>query len=274
MNGEKDPFRNRDFIPEFDTLVAEYATRSEATRKHLKSRLNVAYGPGADERLDLFFPQTPSANAPLHVFVHGGYWRMFSKDDFSYIAETTTKCGAVTAIIDYSLMPKVRMKTIVAQVQRSLNWLADQAEDLGVSPERLTISGHSAGAHLAALMISDGRAAPPPRHVLLLSGLYELAPLQHSFLQTLISLTDEEVAEFSPARLTFKRAVNVSVAHGEKETLPFQEQAAQFSNVLEAQGVEAKLTKARGADHMTGVRDLGTADTQLAKLLAACIKNS
>jgi arylformamidase len=271
--GGKDPFRNRDHIPEFDALVEEYVTRSQATRRHLKSRLNVPYGPEPDERLDLFFPHGAIENAPLHVFIHGGYWRMFSKDDFSYIAETATQCGAVAAIIGYSLIPKVRMNIIVEQVRRALHWLIGHARELGVSPERLTISGHSAGAHLASLVFSEVSEAPLPRHALLLSGIFELGPLQHSFLQPLIELTNEEVEQFSPARHTFKKGIKVSIAHGEKETLAFQEQALQFENLLQAQGLRTKLTKARGADHMTAVRDLGIAGTQLSKLLSACIED-
>src|ERR1700733_14616679 len=113
--------------------------------------IEVSYGSDRTETFDLFFPKDVRAPAPVHMFVHGGYWRMFSKRDFSYIADTITAAGAIAAIVDYALMPSVRMAVLVDQTRRAKSWLLANIGAHGGDAQRLTASGHSAGAHLCAL---------------------------------------------------------------------------------------------------------------------------
>ena len=91
-----DPFRTRDHIANFDEIVQELSVRSEATRAALRMT-EISYGPDRTETFDLFFPKNMWTRAPVHMFIHGGYWRMFSKRDFSYIADTITAAGAIAA---------------------------------------------------------------------------------------------------------------------------------------------------------------------------------
>ena len=102
-----DPFRIRDHVADFDAVVADIVARSSAARSHLLCALDIAYGPDETERLDLFFPPGERRGLPVHVFIHGGYWRMFSRADFSLVAETATRSGAIAAVLDYALMPRV-----------------------------------------------------------------------------------------------------------------------------------------------------------------------
>src|ERR1700748_486472 len=145
-----DPFRTRDFIPDFDEIVRELSARSESTRASLRMT-EIAYGLDRSETLDLFFPENLKSPAPVHMFIHGGYWRMFSKRDFSYIADTITAAGAIAAIVDYALMPSVRMAVPVDQVRSAKDWLIAHINEHGGNSARLTASGHSAGAHLCSL---------------------------------------------------------------------------------------------------------------------------
>ena len=108
-----DPFRIRDHLADFDDIVSDMVNRSEATRAAVPMLADIAYGHGPNETIDLFFPPGRRHGLPVHMFVHGGYWRMFSKRDFSYVANTVTKAGAIAIIIDYALMPTVRMAVIV-----------------------------------------------------------------------------------------------------------------------------------------------------------------
>src|SRR5205807_1456751 len=84
----KDPFRIRDHVADFDDIVADIVARSAATRNVLPMLADVAYGEGVAERLDVFFPPGRRRDLPVHIFIHGGYWRMFSKRDYSYVATT------------------------------------------------------------------------------------------------------------------------------------------------------------------------------------------
>ncbi len=154
-----DPFRTRDHVPGFDAHVRAFAERSAATRARLPMLADVPYGPWPEETLDLFFPAPDVASGAVHMFVHGGYWRMFSKNDFSFVAETVTRAGAIAAIIDYALMPAVRMDVIVNQVRRAKSWIDAHIAEYGGDPCRLTVSGHSAGAHLCSL-IMGARGVP------------------------------------------------------------------------------------------------------------------
>jgi len=256
-----DPFRTRDHVPDFDVYLARYAERSTATREALRCQLDIAYGPGPSERLDLFFPEPQSGLAPIHLFVHGGYWRMFGKQDFSFVADTVTQAGAIAAIMDYALMPSVRMATIVSQVNRAARWLIDSARQFGGDGSRFSLSGHSVGAQLGAMLL-DGKSAIQPGRSLLLSGVYDIAPLRQSFLQAQIGLTQEEVDEFSPMRWAIAPKGPVRVLVGECETPPFHVQAAQFAGL--AGTVVETIT---GGNHMSVALDLGDPDSYVGKAL-------
>lgn len=270
MSGHaKDPFRIRDHVVEFDDIVADIVRRSEATRANVPMVADVAYGPDATETMDLFFPKGKRDRLPVHMFIHGGYWRMFSKRDYSYVAETVTNAGAIAVIVDYALMPAVRMARIVDQVRRARRWVLDHMADHGGNPDLLTVSGHSAGAHLAT-MLFDSRPSGI-KAALLLGGLYDLKPLQTSFLAAEIAITDEDVSRFSPINHSFDPSVAVEIAVGADETPPFHSQAAIFANHLEKQGLAVSRTTLAATNHMSSVRDFGVAGTDAASLLARLV---
>jgi arylformamidase len=266
-----DPFRIRDYVPEFDDIVAEIRKRSAATRANLRM-VEVAYDAEPGATLDLFFPTSPAPAAPVHMFVHGGYWRMFSKRDYSYLADTITEAGAIAAIVDYALMPVVRMEVLVKQVQRAKTWLLSNIAKHGGDPAELTISGHSAGAHLAAMCMTAPDTPSGVKAALLLGGLYDLKPLQHSFLKAEIAITDEEVARFTPLTQTYDRNVTVTLLVGAHETPPFHSQAAAFEHHLKIQGLRSELHDLSEANHMSSVRDLGLIGTQAGSELAELIR--
>jgi arylformamidase len=107
MSRAHDPLRIRNHVLGFDDDIADYRVTSEGTRQSLESRLDVSYGSHPDERLILFFPRDAAdvQARPIHLFVHGGYWRAFSKSDYSFVADTVTGLGAIAAIVVYSLIP-------------------------------------------------------------------------------------------------------------------------------------------------------------------------
>ncbi len=270
----KDPFRTRDHVANFDELVEEYTAKSIEARAALTMLGGVAYGTGPNEKLDLFFPTGSRGTYPVHLFIHGGYWRMFSKDDFSFIANAVTTAGAIAAIMDYDLMPHVRLNTIIAQVRKAVQWLAVNIGSYGGDARRFSISGHSAGAHLASFTFCEGADTPRPTAALLLSGVYDLKPLQSSFLQPLISIADEEVAEFSPLSMRHVAGAKVAVAYGECETDPFKNQGTDFARHLAAQGLSVSKHMLPDTNHMTAVRDAGIPGSAAGDLLADIIRSS
>lgn len=268
----KDPFRTRDHVADFDDIVADIMARSAATRATLPMVADVAYGESKAERLDLFFPPGTRSGLPVHIFIHGGYWRMFSKADYSYIADTVTKAGAIAVILDYALMPEVRMAVIVEQVRRAKQWVLDNIASHGGDPGRISLSGHSAGAHLATFLFETPTPARIPA-ALLLGGLYDLKPLQGSFLEPLIGITDEEVTAFTPMTRWHAPETAVTILVGEQETPPFHQQAADFATRLRARRLAVSEVCLHDRHHMDSVRDLGIAGTQAGDCLVEVIES-
>lgn len=270
---QKDPFRIRDHVAEFDEIVAGIVRRSAETRAKIPMLANVAYGSDTTETVDLFFPEGDRDRLPVHMFIHGGYWRMFSKRDYSYVADTVTRAGAIAVIVDYALMPAVRMATIVDQVRRAKRWVQANIADHGGNPADLTVSGHSAGAHLATFLFNSENAPANVRAALLLGGLYDLKPLQNSFLANEIGITDEEVAMFTPLAYRHDPQTKATVLVGANETPPFHQQADRFKENLLQQGSPVTSLVLTNRNHMDSVRDLGQPGSQagdcLTKLIAS-----
>jgi len=267
METKPDLYRIRDYVADFERFVTEYRDRSARTILTLKSKRNVAYGPGHGEHLDIYFPQQAGPALPIHIFIHGGYWRAFSKEDYAFVADAIVGSGAIAAIVDYSLMPKARMSHLVEQVQRACQWLAEHATEFGGDADHMTISGHSAGGHLAAMASLPGAGDYRIRSALLVSGLYELAPLAASYLQPELHLTPEEVESFSPLRFPGNSAQRFILLVGADETKPFHDQAEDYLRHLRGEACDAELISLEDEHHMSIVLSLGTPGTECAQLL-------
>lgn len=274
-----DPFMIRAHVPDFESHLAAYRRASERTRQSLRGVRDLAYGDHPDETLDLYLPEAGEGPFPVHVFIHGGYWRAFSKLDYAFIADAVTAQGAIAAIIDYSLMPKVRMATLVGQVRRAVAWLAANAGRWGGDPAALSASGASAGAHLASFLACRGARegeapAVPVKSLLLVSGLYDLDPITRSFLQPEIGLTAAEVAAWSPLAATPVPGPVVDVVVGADETPPFLAQGRAFADRLAGVGVDSRFATLPGENHMSIATALGTPGSPLADRLGRTIAAS
>ncbi|MGO8064284.1 alpha/beta hydrolase [Rhizobium leguminosarum] len=269
-----DPFRIRDHVADFDAIVGDIRARSLATRRTVAMEANVAYGTAPGETLDIFLPNSAGSDMPIHMFIHGGYWRMFSKEDYSCVAETITGAGAVAAIVDYSLMPGARMDVLVGQVLKAKAFLLAHAARFDATSERFSVSGHSAGAHLATFLFHRSPAPSGVVAAFLLGGLYDLQPLQTSFLRDEIALSDEEVRRFTPMRHEHDPATRVAIMTGEQETGPFKIQADAFRDILAAQGLDVRASQVADGNHMSTVRDLAVAGTPVAAALRTYIAHN
>lgn len=267
---EVDDFRTRDHVPDFDRNVEWFREYSSQTKAALRNHCDLRYGAGEKATLDLFFPKERQAPAPIHLFIHGGYWRMFDKSDFSFVANTICTAGGIAAIMNYDLMPGVRMATIVEQVHQCASWLVENVESFGGDPARFSVSGHSAGGHLCCFLFSKDSPVRP-KGILALSGIYDLSPLRQSFLQQELRLTDDEVACFSPISMDSARSGAMVLMVGEAETLPFHRQAAALRQKLLDEGWDVSYQSIKGANHMSIMAQLGSPDTIPGQCLAAMI---
>lgn len=248
-----------DAIAELDALFARRVAAAERARGRLSCRAGLAYGPGAGETLD-FYPAGGGGAAPLLVFIHGGFWRSLAARDFAFVAEGFVAQGIAVAVLDYPLIPAVRLGDIVASCRRALGWLHANATALGVAPGALFVSGNSAGGHLVAeLMARDWPAAAGlPADLVAggcaISGLFELEPVRLSAQQATLGFTPGEVARWSPLRHV-GRGAPLLVAVGGAEAEEFLAQSRAFAAAWSGMGSDAALLVPEGADHITVVLD-------------------
>jgi arylformamidase len=211
-------YNNRARVPEHSQHLARWAESSALARARLRSQLDVRYGGEAGETLDVFAATQP--HAPVMVFIHGGYWRALDKSDVSFIAPAFVQAGAMVVVPNYALCPAVTIETIALQLTRALAWVWRHAAEHGGDPQRIAVMGHSAGGHLATMMLScrwkDVAADLPPRMVpgaMSISGLYDLEPVRLTpFLQPDLRLTPQAVKRLSPAFFPRPRGTLYAVA--------------------------------------------------------------
>jgi arylformamidase len=225
-------YNARAMIPDHPRIFADWAERGAATRRQRAGLLDLPYGEAAAERLDLF--PTRRESAPLLVYIHGGYWRSLDKSDFSWVAPPFVDHGIAVAVVNYGLAPGTPIEEMVRQMLRALAWLYRKADDLGFDPQRMHVAGHSAGGHLAAMML----AALWPRYdedlpedlvkgVLAVSGVFDLEPLVHApFVNVDLQLDVERAATLSPARMLPATQAPVYLAVGGDESFEFKRQSA------------------------------------------------
>jgi arylformamidase len=196
----------------------------------------LSYGLGSAEVLH-FFPAI-QPGVPLHVFVHGGYWQELSKAESSFAAPDFVSRGSAFAALGYGLAPRHRLDEIVAMVRKGVLWLYRHAPKLGVDPGQIFLSGSSAGAHLVAMCLLEGWLPAPlhPRDVVrgatLLSGVYELEPLRHTYVGEAMGLRIDEAARNSPVRRLHPGLPALIVARGSAETEAFADQHRDLVSAL------------------------------------------
>lgn len=198
-------YNNRALVPGFAMHLQQWAADSALARDQLNGLIDLSYGEGLNETLDIF--PAVGANSPVLVFLHGGYWRALDKSDHSFIAPSFIKHGICVVVPNYALCPAVKVPHIVLQMVKALAWVWRYISEWGGDPARIHVAGHSAGGHLAAMMMAcqwQRHAADLPaelvKSALSVSGLYELASVSRSpMLQAELRLDEAQVLQCSPA---------------------------------------------------------------------------
>jgi arylformamidase len=227
-------YNNRALVPDHAQHLSAWAEASARVRQQAPAGLDLPYGDQPSARLDVFAPARRRSDslAPVLVFVHGGYWRSLDKADHSFLAPAFTAHGACVVVPNYALCPAVTIPEIALQMTQALAWVWRHIRDWGGDPGRIVVAGHSAGGHLAAMLLACHwpRVAPdlPPGLVqgaLSISGLHDLAPLRHTpFLHDSLRLTPAQVRMASPAGWPAPAQGRLLALVGGDESAEFQRQ--------------------------------------------------
>lgn len=225
----------RAMVADFAAITQRWSTQGAAARASARlARLDLAYGPAAGERLDLFPVDDPAA--PLLVFIHGGFFRALDKADFAWIAAPYNARGIAVAITNYTLAPQSTVAQIVRQQLRASAWLWHHGPGLGFERRRMFVSGHSAGGHLGAMLLAAlwqhwDTSLPDQLYqgAMLLSGVFDLEPIVRvDFLNADLRLTAAEARRVSPLWLPPAGKAPVLAAVGGAESLEFKRQTRAF----------------------------------------------
>lgn len=248
-------YNNRLSIPD----AADYNTRavqaSDEARRTLRCSLDVPYGISTRERLDVFFGEG-SAPRPLLFFVHGGYWRSRDKSEFSFIAKPFVDAGVTVVLPTYDLAPSVTVADIVEQIRAAFEFVRRNVHDLGIDSSRMHVAGHSAGAHLAVMLLARPRgvhahdsSAQAIRGVFGLSGIYDLMPLLETSFNRDIRLDAEAARAASPVNCEPSGFRPLYTAVGALESDEFKRQAHALCNAWP--GCHAGHIEVPGCHHLS-----------------------
>ena len=257
-------------VDDFDGLINTWFQRSEQFRSTVDNSLNCKYDEGEKNKLDLFRCGKP--NAPLYVFVHGGYWQRGDKSVYSFVAESFVRSGIDVALIGYQLCPESSMTGIVNQIRTALIWLWKNADNYAISKDRINISGHSAGGHITGMIlatdwqqISSDLPNDLVKTGIPISGLYQLEPLRKTTIADALGLDDAESLALSPHFFEPITTAPILVTLGGAETPEFHWQTDQFVEKWELNKSPLEYHAEPEVDHFGVVERLASKDSQIFK---------
>lgn len=265
-------FMPRIAVPDHESWLNEDLATSGRIRQKLategRGQLDRPYGPGPRQRLDFFPASKP--NAPILVWIHGGYWRALSKEHYTNIAPTFLGAGAAVVIIGYDLCPTVTLAELLAQTRAALHWVRSHAAEMRGDPDRIILAGNSAGAHICAMALQhdwSGDTFPGEslRAAALITGIYDLAPVLRLPVQAEVKLLPEDISSLSPQKQPIRSKARCLVAVGADEPEMWIAQSRDYHDKLIDAGVPSDLMAVPHRHHFSITRDLTDAATPLAR---------
>lgn len=257
-------YNNSAAVADSSKLLADFDERSDRLRAARGRHLDLRYGPAERNRVDYF---AAGASGPVLVFIHGGYWQMRAKETFSFIAEGPLAHGIHVAFVGYTLAPGKRLDGIVFEVRAAIAWLAARVADFGGDPNRIYVSGWSAGGHLTALALDE----PAVQGGLAISGIYDLEPIRLCYVNDKLRLDEDETRRLSPVRHLPASTKPLVVAYGGGELPELQRQSEIYAAARTHAGLPCRLVRLPGHNHFTILEELanpaGALTTELLQLV-------
>lgn len=255
-------YNNRARFPNFEDHFDAWQRWSADTRLRLPCYIDIAFGPTEDEKIDIF--PAEAKGVPIYVFIHGGYWYSLDKENYSYTAEGLRPHGITTIVNNFGLAPAHTMDEIVRQNRAALAYIWRHAGEWGGDRDRIYVSGHSAGGHLAVMLLATDWAAygaDLPRDLVkgacAIGGIFDLEPIRLSFLGKKLHLTEKEVADHSPLKQIYSFSAPLLLVVAADESGEFHRQSEEMEAFWKGLGYPVELSIPQGLDHFDVVNELG-----------------
>lgn len=240
-------------VPDFEEARRRREPANAAAIAGLRPQTDVVFGDGPLHGLDLFRPPG-SGPFPVHLFFHGGYWRAQDKKNFAFLAPVLVQRGTMVAVMNYDLCPGVTLDGVVASAIAGTAWVARNIAAHGGDPARITMSGHSAGAHLVAAGLAmdwaaQGLPADLIKGALMISGIYDPTPAMRISVNADIRLTPEICARHNYEAAVPRTSCPAWVVAGGDEPEHWIDQSARYARHLRRHGLKPGLLVSPGHHH-------------------------
>src|SRR5882757_9217605 len=235
---------NGEHVPGSVEMVAGWEKRSGELRKRFPAHIDLRYGPRERNRIDFL---KAADNAPTLLFIHGGYWQARAKEVFTVVAEGPMAHGINVALIGYTLAPDATLDEIVAEIHAGIDYLATQLPALGAAADGIVVSGWSAGGQLTSMALSH----PLVRGGMAISGIYDLEPVRHSYLNEKLQADEAVSRRNSPMMMAGGPLKPLSLVVGSAELPLLRKQTADFAGHRAKHGLPVTYEEIPGADHFS-----------------------
>lgn len=252
-------FNNTLHVPATASIVAEWDRLSADLRARYPQSLDLRYGPRERNRIDFLKARD---GGPTLIFIHGGYWQTRAKESFSFCAAGPLTHGINVALVGYTLAPDATLDQIVSEVRTSIDYLVTELPALGGDPDRIIVSGWSAGGHLSSMSLGH----PHIKAGLLISGIYDLEPIRHTYLNAKLNLDDGVIQRNSPMRNPGGVNKPLVVAAGSGELPLLRKQSADYTAHRASYGLPVIYQEIPGANHFTMMDELASPSGRLTTL--------
>lgn len=259
-------------VPDMAAYLGRYAAASNVTRQRRGAHLDVRYGPGKAEVLDIFSSESKSA-APIIIFIHGGGWRGSSKESRAFPADLFCPTGAVWVSIEYPLAPAHSLDAMAASVRRAVLWALRNAPSFNGDASRIVVAGNSAGGHLAGMTATTdweseaGLSTSPVAGLATVSGVFDMRPLQLTHANSWLKMDDAGVLRNSPSRHIPADGCPLVALVGSDEPAEFRRQSIDFAADWAARGGKARSVVVPGHNHFSIIGLLGEAGSPVSGAL-------
>jgi acetyl esterase/lipase len=248
-------------------IVAGWDQRSAELRARHSAHLDLRYGPRERNRIDFL---KAVDGGPTLVFIHGGYWQMRAKENFTVFAEGLMAHGINVALIGYTLAPDATLEEIVAEIHSGIDFLADRLSALGGDIRRIVVSGWSAGGHLTAMALMH----PQVKAGMAISGIYDLEPIRHSYLNAKLGLDEVMSRRNSPLLQAGGAPAPISLVVGSAELPMLRQQTADFAAHRASHGLPVTYEEIPGADHFSIMNQLALPTGRITTLIRQLIERT